>query len=203
MSSHRHPLHDHRGLTLIELMVAVSILAVLATLAVPSFQRQIASGRLADATNELMLATARARTEAIRLGQRVSVCKSSDGSTCDTSATAGWETGWLTFIDPTRAGASASVDMGETITFKVSAMQGVKIIGNGDLAKYMSFSADGRAKTMTGAFLAGKIRVCNPSSALDDDHRARDVCITGTGRAILTTPTGVAASCSAPPSSGC
>lgn len=202
MSIHSDSIRIDRGLTLIELMVTLSVLAILATLAVPSFQRQIAAGKLSDAANEILLATARARTEAIRLGQRVTVCKSSDGATCDTTS-AGWETGWITFVDPTRSGASASVDSGETITYRVSAFSGVKITGNGDAAKYVSYAADGRSKTMTGAFLAGKIRVCSPSSALDDDHRARDLCISASGRAILTTPTGVTAACSAPTSSSC
>lgn len=187
----------HAGLTLIELMVALSLLAIIATLAAPSFQRQIAASRVTDASNELLLAVSRARTEAIRLGQRVSVCKSSNGSSCDTSST-GWQTGWITFIDSTRTGTNAAVDTGETITYKVSALSGVTIQGNSNLANYISYAADGRSKAMNGAFLAGTIRVCSPSSALDDDHRARDLLISSTGRPVLTTPSGVAASCPAP-----
>ena len=80
MSIHSDSIRIDRGLTLIELMVTLSVLAILATLAVPSFQRQIAAARLSEASNELLLATARARTEAIRLGQRVTVCKSSNGA---------------------------------------------------------------------------------------------------------------------------
>lgn len=202
MSIHSDSIRIDRGLTLIELMVTLSVLAILATLAVPSFQRQIAAARLSEASNELLLATARARTEAIRLGQRVTVCKSSNGATCD-KGSAGWETGWITFIDPTRTAATPSVDSGETVTFQVGAFNGVRILGNGDLANYVSYAADGRSKTMTGAFLAGKIRICSPSAALNDDQRARDLCISSTGRAVLTTPTGVSASCGAPTSSPC
>jgi type IV fimbrial biogenesis protein FimT len=196
-------LHRRRGLTLIELMVALALLALLATLAVPSFQRQIASANVTNAANELLLAASRARTEAIRLGARVTVCKSSDGTQCDTTS-AGWETGWITFVDPTRnATGPASVDTGETVTFAVSALSGVKILGNGDLANYISYSADGRARLMNGGFLAGRLRVCSPSAALDDDHRARDLCISSTGRAVLVTPAGINASCPAPSSSSC
>lgn len=192
-----------RGLTLIELMVTLALLALLATLAVPSFQRQIAAANVSNAANELLLAASRARTEAIRLGSRVTVCKSSDGAQCDTTTT-GWETGWITFIDPVRTSStSATVDSGETITFKVSPLSGVKILGNGDLANYFSYAADGRSKLMNGGFLAGRIRVCSPSGALNDDNRARDLCISNSGRAVLVTPTGVGPTCPAPSSSGC
>lgn len=199
----RPPCRAQSGLTLIELMVAVSLLVILATLAVPSFQRQIAAANVTNASNELLAAASRARTEAIRIGQRVTVCKSSDGNQCDTTSS-GWQVGWITFVDPVRsATGSASVDTGETITYKVSALTGVSILGNGDMSNYFSYAADGQAKTMSGAFLAGTIRICSPSSALDDDHRARDLCISKSGRAVLTTPTGIAASCPAPSSSGC
>ncbi|MCS7071721.1 MAG: GspH/FimT family pseudopilin [Anaerolinea sp.] len=191
------------GLTLIELMIGLTLLSVLVTLAAPSFQRQIASSQLTTASNDLLLAIARARSESIRLGSRVTVCKSANGSGCDTTSS-GWETGWITFVDTTRSGTNAVVDAGETITFRASAVTGsVKIVGNADTANYVSYAPDGRAKLMNGGFQAGRIRVCSPSPALNDDNRARDICISNSGRAVIVTPTGVSAACNTPATGTC
>ncbi|MBL0029515.1 MAG: type IV pilin protein [Rhodanobacteraceae bacterium] len=55
-------MHAARGFTLIELMVTVAVVAILATIAMPSYQEQIRKTRRADARQELMrFATAQER----------------------------------------------------------------------------------------------------------------------------------------------
>ena len=52
----------HRGFTLLELMITVVVVAILASVALPSYQEQIRKTRRADARQELMrLATAQER----------------------------------------------------------------------------------------------------------------------------------------------
>jgi type IV fimbrial biogenesis protein FimT len=188
----------HLGFTLIELMVTVSVLAILLAIAIPSFQQTIASTRLSTATNDLYASLAQARSDAIRQGVRMTVCKSSDSTSC-TTGTSTWSAGWLTVVDATRTTATPSVDSGETVTYVTQATDSsIVILGGTTVADYVSFSPDGRSKEISGAFQAGRLRVCSSSKALDDDSRARDVVINIAGRMTIEKPSGVAAACPAP-----
>ena len=189
-----------RGMTLIELLITLSLTTVLVVLATPGMQSMMASSKLTSATNELSSSLARARSESMRYGTRMTVCKANTtGAQCSVMPTAGWEAGWLTFQDPTRTG-TPSVDPGETITFRIEPLApDLKITGNGLLENYVSFASDGRSKTLANAgLLMGKIRVCSTSTALDDDARARDLVLSATGRISIDKPPGVSASCPAP-----
>lgn len=82
---------------MIELMVVLSIAAILASLAVPSFRSVIQNNRLTTQANELAGTLNFARSEAIKRGGRVTVCASTNQATC-TSGTA-WGGGWIAFAD--------------------------------------------------------------------------------------------------------
>lgn len=86
-----------RGFTLLELMTAVTVLAVLLGLAVPSFREVSRNNRVTAAQNDLVTAFTYARSEALRLSQPVSVCATEDAATC--SGAENWATGWIAFID--------------------------------------------------------------------------------------------------------
>src|SRR3546814_19233482 len=70
------------GFTLIELMVTISVLAILMMLAVPSFTSIINSNRLTAQSNEVVAALQLARMEAIKQNRRAIVCRSATGTTC-------------------------------------------------------------------------------------------------------------------------
>lgn len=181
-----------RGVTLIELLVTMVIMVVLASIAVPSFQRQMAANRVNGAANELMASLTRTRAEAMRLGSRVTACKSEGSQTaCSNSVVVGWERGWLVFQDPTRVSANAygTVDAGETITFIVQPLPpDIIAFGSADVVNHVSFASDGRSKTYGGASQTGTIRVCSSSGALDDTNRARDITLSATGQLRITVP---------------
>jgi len=62
-----------RGFTLLELMVAIAVLAILATVGVPSFRALIQNNRVTTQANELVSALSFARTEAVKRGRNVEV----------------------------------------------------------------------------------------------------------------------------------
>jgi type IV fimbrial biogenesis protein FimT len=183
-----------KGFTLVELMVTISVLAVLMAVGIPSFQGVIASSRVTTATNDFMATLAQARSNAIRRGGRVTVCKSSDGANCLT--TGNWEQGWIMFNDDDHSLVNAKVDAGETITFASPALtNGIVMKSNMD---YVSFGADGLPKNMNGSAYFGTIRICSTVASLSNDKRARDLIINRTGRSLVERKTNIAATCPFP-----
>ena len=91
----------HRGMTAIELLATLSIVAILSAMAVPAFRDFVQNNRAAEQSNALVGALALARNEAVTRGVPVSVCVSSDSESCD--AAGGlftfWTPGWIVFTD--------------------------------------------------------------------------------------------------------
>ena len=82
-----------RGFTIVELMVALSVLAILLALAVPSFTNATLGARLSSYANDLLASTQLARSEAIKRNAPVTLCRSLDGETC--AASGDWQSGWI------------------------------------------------------------------------------------------------------------
>ena len=95
-----------KGFTAIELMVVISIAAILATLALPSFDAIIKKWQLNQAINGLSDAIYFARSEAVKYGGNVSIQKIPDSATCATGTSAEWSCGWQVVLNPIPAGAT-------------------------------------------------------------------------------------------------
>jgi type IV fimbrial biogenesis protein FimT len=86
-----------RGFTLLELMTAIAVLAVLAGLGVPAFTNIVRNSQIAAESGNLVTALTLARSEALKRGVRVSVCGAAGAEAC--SEDADWSAGWLVFTD--------------------------------------------------------------------------------------------------------
>jgi type IV fimbrial biogenesis protein FimT len=86
------------GFTLTELLVVVAIIAILLAIGVPSYRYVTNSSRMSAEINGLLGDLQFARAEAIKEGQPVSLCVSSNGTTC--SGSTNWQNGWIVFPDP-------------------------------------------------------------------------------------------------------
>lgn len=80
-----------RGFSLIEITVVVAILAVILSIAVPSFSQWFASTRLTAQANDLVADMLYARAEAASRGVQAVICPSTNSSTC--AASNNWATG--------------------------------------------------------------------------------------------------------------
>lgn len=104
MYTHNHLLHyqasrahasKQHGLTMIELLVTISILAIMLAIGVPSFTRFIADWRLSNAVNAFSGGLRVARAEAIAQRKIVSICPTNNTAGC--VANADYSGGWMVY----------------------------------------------------------------------------------------------------------
>lgn len=95
-----------RGFTLVEVLVVMTITAILLAFAIPSFQTMIRNNRISGASNSMLAAMDLARSEAVRRSTVVTVCRSLDPQAvnpgCSSAANANypandWASGWIVF----------------------------------------------------------------------------------------------------------
>lgn len=86
-------------MTLLELLTTITVLFIVTALAAPAMRTFIQNNRAATQANEIVMSMSLARNEAATRGSAVSVCASSDGTSC--SAATDWTTGWIIFSDQT------------------------------------------------------------------------------------------------------
>jgi type IV fimbrial biogenesis protein FimT len=97
-----------RGFNLIELMLGITVLAIVLGLGVPSFITMIRDNRLISQSNDMLTALNYARSEALKRGFRVSICPGT--ATACTGGT-DWNAGILVFTDD--IGTAGTLDTGD------------------------------------------------------------------------------------------
>ena len=130
---------NQTGFTLIELMITLAIATILMTVAVPSFNDTVTNNRITTQTNDLVSALNLARMEAIHRGTSVSICPSSNQTSC--SGSNDWSTGWIVYEDTNVAGSTAVAVAGLIRTW--SSLSGNPSVTASNSATFLRYAADG------------------------------------------------------------
>lgn len=154
---------EQSGVTLVELVIAMAILAIIATLAMPSFQTMIENQRLRAAAESMLTGLQLARAEAIRRNVRVRFVMDAAGS--------GWtvELADATPIQKRPAGetgaeVTVALTGDRTVTYNAF---GRRVAGAGTLSR-IDVSLAGNARPLQIQIGAdGLVRMCENSTYLN------------------------------------
>ena len=134
------------GVSLIELMITISIAAILLAAGTPSFMDMLKRNRLEAQASDFVSSLNTARSEAVLRNVRVTMCRSSDGATCGGE----WENGWIVFNDD--GVTPGAVDGGEEIILVNDGFDrtGYTLRGNNNVSNRISFGAQGYSLGFNG-----------------------------------------------------
>lgn len=175
---------QYAGFSLFEMLIVISIAAILGAIAVPSMHTFMQNQRSSSAAAGLIYSLNYARSEAIKEDASVQVCASTDGATC--SGASNWATGWIVLapssvlplqvVGALATGMTVSVTPGttSTITFQGSG-QTLQAAGVGNL--YAFTLCDSR-----GATFAREVEVNYSGTIQAAAKQGYDV--TGTGALV-------------------
>lgn len=90
--------HETLGFTLVEMILVISITALLAAIAIPSVKTMISNSQTKDLMSQLLTALRLAKNTAIARGVNVQICAlNATATACDNAATV-WQYGWQVYI---------------------------------------------------------------------------------------------------------
>jgi type IV fimbrial biogenesis protein FimT len=147
-------LNTQNGFSLIELMFAIGLSAMLVGMGAPAMSHLIANSRQTGAINDLVSSMHKARSAAVMTNTRVTMCTSDDGSNCETSS---WHDGWIVFSD---RDSDQSVDLNETIIASSNDMKGLDI-KSGQFGQFLMYRPNGRVMNSSINGNLGEFTFCD------------------------------------------
>lgn len=166
------------GFSLIELLVAIAIVAILLAVAFPSFEDSMRRNRLATTTNELLGSVSLARSEAIRNTRGGGICASENGLECGDD----WNDGWLVWTDD-EDGTPGDFDTGDDTVVRVvdahPRMVLAVVDGDGDPLARIGFDYRGRPVSGVTADFG-----LQPDTCPEGQEMARTLSINASGQMV-------------------
>ena len=157
---------NHKGFTLLELMITLAIVAIVMAIAVPNMSQFVKNDRLTSYTNALISDLMLARGKAVQRNQPTIVCASSDQATC----TGGdFKEGWIVAIDIDNDGTVGNAD--ELIRVQNQIKGDIEYVDGG--LNIIRFDSRGFAPNTNG-----QISICDDRG----DNKAKSISISPTGR---------------------
>ncbi|PPE67169.1 GspH/FimT family pseudopilin [Caldimonas caldifontis] len=168
------------GFTLIEALVVIALAAILVAVGVPSFRSFTANRAVSAHVSDLASALRLARTEAIKRGIPVTVCRTGDANAAQPTCSNGgdWSSGWLVFVDRETRG---QVDDGDVV---IRVQQGYGNSGGITRAgsAFLTFLPSGIAPGVAGSFL---LRPNIPEGDPNYERLSKMMCTNFTGATRL------------------
>ncbi|NOX76092.1 MAG: prepilin-type N-terminal cleavage/methylation domain-containing protein [Gammaproteobacteria bacterium] len=181
------------GFTLIELIVTLAIGGIVMSIGVPSFIGMTRDNRLISQTNELVANINLARSEAVKRGVRVVLCRSADPSasppSCGGNANT-WTTGWIVFADANNTGAYVAAD-DTLIRVGQPADSALTVITNAVSNNNLEYNADGTTNEGGGTAL---FVLCDTRGA----SQGRQIQVNAMGRPRLVKGSDATLNCATP-----
>ena len=160
--------YHQQGFNLAELMITIAIIGIGLALTIPSFTSLTRANQLSTQASEIQTALNFARSEAIRLNDRVVFCHSNNQSTCTQPPDTGWQ-GWIV----RRAGATIGAETGDVLRQNVidSAAVSVKSDTTFSGAQHsIVYNPQGLARVFgSSAPLSAQIFVCIPDPSMAEN----------------------------------
>lgn len=164
-----------QGLTLLELLVALAIAAILMGLAVPSMKTMLSSSEMSSTNNEFVYSLQSARSEAIKRAIPVGVCSSTNPMAEAATCAGTFSDGWIVFVDTDGNGSRQSA---EAIVSRSDELSTAYAITSNNMASMVYFDATGSSiNSATGAPLSDTIEF-----NLDSGSQKRLIRIGASGR---------------------
>jgi type IV fimbrial biogenesis protein FimT len=142
------------GFTMIELMFVLAMAAMLMSIALPALQMFSTNAKQTGAINDFVSSMHLARNTAITTNARVTMCASSNASSCEAVS---WDSGWILFRD---ANSNQTIDGTDSIIGSGSPSEGPSI-ASAEYGQFLMYRPNGRVMNANVGTNTGEFKVCD------------------------------------------